>query len=117
MRTMPVATSIVMEMVSLAWRRAVSFRLGAACPFPNCRGVIIGLAIADLRKMTGTCRTGKRGRALDQFHSGMVASNQHVPARLFDCPDTPDRGRQPRMLSRRTLLAASSATVLAAAGR
>src|SRR4051812_4907370 len=37
MRTMPVATSIVMDVVSFAWSRAFSF---------NCRSGVIGLAIA-----------------------------------------------------------------------
>ena len=38
---MPVATSIVMDVVSFAWSRAVS-----RVPFPNCRSGVIGLAIA-----------------------------------------------------------------------
>src|SRR3984893_7500208 len=53
MRTMPVATSIVMDVVSFAWSRAVSLRVGALkhtmisrVPFPNCRSGVIGLAIA-----------------------------------------------------------------------
>ena len=53
---MPVATSIVMDVVSFAWSRAVSLRVGAPeaykhtmisrVPFPNCRSGVIGLAIA-----------------------------------------------------------------------
>ena len=50
---MPVATSIVMDVVSFAWSRAVSLRVGALkhtmisrVPFPNCRSGVIGLAIA-----------------------------------------------------------------------
>jgi hypothetical protein len=42
-----------MDVVSLAWSRAVSLRVGALkhttidrVPFPDCRGGVIGLAIA-----------------------------------------------------------------------
>jgi hypothetical protein len=54
MRQMPVATSIVMDVVSFAWSRGLNLRVGAlkhtmlqCVPFPNCRSRVIGLAIAD----------------------------------------------------------------------
>jgi hypothetical protein len=52
---MPVATSIVMDVVSFAWSRAVSLRgrteaykhtMISRVAFPNCRSGVIGLAIA-----------------------------------------------------------------------
>src|SRR5215468_8031012 len=53
MRTMPVATSIVIDVVSFAWSRAVSLCVGTQkhtmishVPFPNCHGGVVGLAIA-----------------------------------------------------------------------
>ena len=57
---MPVATSVVMDVVSFAWSRAVSLGVGALphtlisrVPFPNRRSGVIGLAIAGDPKKDG----------------------------------------------------------------
>jgi hypothetical protein len=67
---MPVATSIVMDVVSFASSRAVSLRVGALkhttisrVPFPNCRSSVIGLAIAGNPENDGTCRLASGGWA------------------------------------------------------
>jgi hypothetical protein len=69
MRLMPVATSIVMDVVSFAWSRAVALK-----PFLNCRSDVIGLAIAGSPKNDGHLSPWQEA-------SGLRSSRAHTHTR------------------------------------
>src|SRR5215471_379323 len=74
MRQMPVATSIVMDVVSFAWSRAVSLRVGA------------------LKHTTGTCRPGKATDAKPSISGGEFKRDEGRGGR-YTCPPPRTRRR------------------------